>query len=345
MSAWTSPVVHPITGQETPAYLHGVITPMFSPCNEDTTLDEPGIRSYTEYLIHTGSVTTLFPRSGLGRMNEFTFDEAKRMIDIVTDQAAGRIPVMPGCGGITEDQPRFGSDVGRYTRESIELCQYAQRKGAVAAVLVVPEMLAGRERRRDEAADQAADDNVFQYYREVAAETDLPIVMYVPSAMARRFRMSPSLTERILTIPAIRGIKISSSYMAVFTDIVLVTMKTNFALIAGDEQSFIFTMMLGGTGVIGQGCSTNPEMLRAVYERMMSLDYPGATRAALDCVRALKASPMDAVVAGLQYLAHNGVNVKPYTKGGGPPIPDAEIVAYAGQLDALRAPYLESIVR
>ena len=68
MDAWTTPVTQPFSGQQIPAFLHGVITPMFTPCDADGSLDEAGIRSYTDYLIGMGSITTLFPRCGLGKM-------------------------------------------------------------------------------------------------------------------------------------------------------------------------------------------------------------------------------------------------------------------------------------
>ncbi len=39
---------------------------MYTPATSDGGLDEGGIRTYTDWLIETETITTLFPRSGLG---------------------------------------------------------------------------------------------------------------------------------------------------------------------------------------------------------------------------------------------------------------------------------------
>ena len=332
MPDWTAPVVHPITGNKSPVFLHGVIVPMYTPCNPDHTLDEQGIRAYTDALIDTGAITTLFPRSGLGRMYSFEFDEITRAIDIVTDQAAGRLPVMPGCGGVYRGR-RDRPDPALYTRQSIELCQHAQAKGAIAVVLVVPYPVMN---------GPSPEDAAFDYYRTVASEIDLPVVVYQPPVSRRQHHVSESLLSRLLTVPQVIGMKYTTDRMGVWTELATVIEESDFALIAGDERAFAPAFMLGATGVIGQGASNNPEILRAVYERLMSGDFPGASRAARDAGRAIDITDgIDPVVAGLSYLAYKGKSIQPYTKTETQPIGPARLERFVREMDALRRPYAD----
>ena len=331
MPDWTAPVVHPLTGRKSPAFLHGVIAPMFTPCNADHTLDEQGIRAYTDALIETGAITTLFPRSGLGRMYAFQFDEITRFVDIVTDQAAGRLPVMPGCGGVFSGRSRERTDPALYTRQSIELCQHAQAGGSVAVVLVVPYAVMSRENE---------DDAAFEYYRTVAAEVDLPVVVYQPPAGRRQYRVEPPLLSRLLTIPNVVGMKYTTDRMEVWTKLAAAIDGADFALIAGDELAFAAAFMLGATGVIGQGASNNPEILRAVYERLMASDFSGAGRALKDASRAMDITDdMDPVIAGLSYLAHKGKAIQPFTKTEAAPVAPERLETFVREMDALRRRY------
>ena len=327
---WKAPVVHPLTGARTPRYLHGVIVPMFTPCNSDHTLDETAIRAYTDVLIESGAISGLFLRGGLGKMFEFEFDEVKRLIDVVADQAAGRVPVMAGCAGIYNGT----LDRATYIRQSIELCRHAQDRDAIAVVLLVPSELV---------KSRGDDDTAFEYFRDVASETDMPILIYQPPPYRRTYRIGPRLLERLMAIPNIVGLKYSTDRMNPLTLIAEVVEGSDFALIAGDERAFSALFMLGGTGVIGQGASNNPEILKAVYERLMASDYAGASRAAMDASRAVSITDgLNAVAAGLNYLAYKGKPIQPFTKAGIEPVSSERLERFVRQMDELRSRYTQN---
>jgi len=338
---WRTPIVQPYTGRRTPAFLHGVIAPMFTPCHPDHTLDEAGIRSWTDYLVGTGAVTTLFPRCGLGRMYAFAYDEVKRIIDVVIDQAADRVPVMPGTMGVWGRDPARRPDPAAFTRQSIELSQYAEKKGATAVVLVLPAALPPQE-------GVPLEETIFAYFRAVASEISLPIVMYQPPGLPEEYGMTPSLLRRLLSVRTIAGMKYSTGNMVAFTRLAMVAEDADFAFIAGDEAAFFFAITLGATAVIGQGCDINPETLRAVYDRMMAQDIVGAREAHYDSIRALEAAEgIDCVIAGLTYAARKGAKVQPYTKVAGSPyrapadrtIPQDRMDTFEAVIDTLRARY------
>jgi 4-hydroxy-tetrahydrodipicolinate synthase len=341
LNKWTTPVLQPFTGQQIPAFLHGVITPMFTPCNQDGSFDEKGIRSFVDYLIGTESITALFARSGLGRMYSFSMEDVKWYTDTIIDQAAERIPVMIGTTGIwgRDFNKRPGNAV--FTRQSIELSQYAQKKGAVAAVLVLPMALQPED-------GKPLEDTIFSYYKAVGAEIDLPIILYQQPGLAEEYCMTPNLLRRLLTIPNVAGMKYSTGDMVKFSELTMAAEGTNFAFIAGDELAFFFAIMLGASGVIGQGSDVNPETLRAVYDRLMKHDFAGALEAHYDSLRAgLVSEGYDCVISGFKYFASKGANVQPFTRGHGvsdyrsapPVIPGDWMAAFSKEIDRLRGKY------
>ena len=340
MSKWTTPVTQPFSGQQIPAFLHGVITPMFTPCRPDGSLDEAAIRSYTDYLIDMGSITALFPRCGLGRMYAFDYDEVKQIIDIVVDQAADRMPVMPGTSGVYDGNPAHRPDPDVFIRQGIELSQHAQKCGAAAVVLVLPAALAPVE-------GVPLEDTICEYFAAIGAEIDLPIVMYQAPGLPEEYLMTPSLLQRLLTLPNVAGMKYSSGEMVRMARLAMAAEGTNFAFIAGDEIGYLFAITLGASGVIGQGCNTNPEILRAVYDRMWEKDIVGAREALYDSYRAIEvAEGTDCVISGLLYAARKGAHVQGYTKrhgspygGSGGSVSEERMDRYEREMDALRAKY------
>lgn len=335
MENWTTPIAQPFSGQNIPRYLHGTIPPMATACNADHTLDERGIRAYTDFLIEIQKADTLFVRGGVSKMWSFSFEEVKQITDIVLDQTAGRRPVIVGCAGAWNSDLKNKPDPAVYTRQSIELSNHAKEKGTTASVLVLPSAL-------DAAPGKSLEDTIVDYYRTVAANIDLPIVLYRPGGTsAPGYEITPSLLRKLLAVEKIVGIKISSGDMVMFGRLALVAEGTNFGFVAGDERAYLYTMFVGATGVIGRGCNTHPEILRAVYDRMLKRDFDGAQRAARDSVRALEPSNgIDSGLSSLLYAARKGVAVQPYTKSPAKPISDEQMDHMERALDEIRAAYL-----
>jgi 4-hydroxy-tetrahydrodipicolinate synthase len=346
MADWTKLVKIPMGERTVPAFLHGVITPMFTPCDENNKLDEAAIRAYTDYLIDMGSITTLFPRCGLGKMFDFQYDDIKMITDIIIDQAGDRIAVMPGTSGEYHRAPSAKPDAAAYIRESIELSQYAQKKGATACVLTAPEALVLAD-------GVSAEDTIVDYFKTVCAEVDLPVIIYRFPGLDMTYEITPNILSRLLEIPNIAGMKYSTDHIAT---ILRLTMRIpedhHFGFISGDEIAYYQVIAMGGTGVIGQGCNTNPEVLRAVYDRIVEGDFLGAWKAQEDGLRCIEANTApqqitgpgyraDVPVAGLMYAARKGVNVKAFTLEAMDPIPEEHIDHLEKELDAIRKPYLK----
>src|SRR3954462_10998650 len=85
-----------MASQATAKKLTGIFTPNMTPLDERGQIDEPELRRYVDWLIDRG-VHGLYPNGSTGEFTRFTVEERQRIIRIVCDQAAGRVPILAGA--------------------------------------------------------------------------------------------------------------------------------------------------------------------------------------------------------------------------------------------------------
>jgi len=332
-----------------PKFLTGVITPMFTPRHADGRLDLDGVRNLVRWLKDRKCVSSIFARSGVGEMYAFTVEETRQLIAAVVDAAAGEIGVIAGCAGEFDGNPEHCPDPARYTEQAVSLGQYAQQRGANAAVLVLPSAL------RPEPGVPLAD-TIFNYYRAVNDAIDLPIVIYQPPGMPAEYCMTPALMRRLLTLPRIAGMKLSTTDHAVFDPVCREVAATGFGMIAGAEHFYLDALEQGALGVIGGGCNTHPEMIYAVGHHFHAGRMDRARAAQKDVnetLQALGALKVSGAVAGKLYIASKGYPMQPYNARRksvqaygeeAPGLPPPELAAeFADIVDRRVAPYRSAI--
>lgn len=315
------------TDNQVPGFLTGVIAPMFTPRFEDGRLDLDGARNFVRWLKSRKCVSSAFARSGVGEMYRFTMSEAREFIATVVDEAAGDLGVLAGCAGEYDDDPEHRPDPARYTAQAVELSQFAQERGADAVVHVLPTALTVGPGETHEQV-------IFDYYRAVTDAVGIPVVLYQPPELEAKYCMTPALMRRLLSLPRIGGMKLSSAERGVFGPIAAVVAGTGFGMISGCEHFYADALQAGATGVIGGGCNTHPELIYAVQYHFQSGDLD-RSRAAQEKVTAtvfdLDALDVPGAVAGKLYIAAQGYPMQPYNRDGGP-LPDDDKVRWFGEI-------------
>lgn len=315
-------------------FLTGVIAPFWTPVDASGQLDFAGTRGMVDYLADTGAVRSIFGRSGMGKWHTFTMEEAKRFADVLIPACRKHgLGVLVGAMGEYIGKNRGErADPLRYTEQSIELVNYAQEAGADAAVLVIPDMLP--------ATDSPAAEVVWQYYKTVHDATRLPLVLYQPGGTDPAYQLTPKLMRRLVTLPRIVGLKLSTDREEVFAPIADVVSGTGFALIAGDEAFYLRALQLGACGVIGGGCMIWPEVLWAVgyYYRRGDVQRAQQAQEAVWQLEALHRGK-DSCVLWKQVMIANGGKFQPYDRSGTPPYPHEVVVEAMQEWKRLTAPY------
>ncbi|PZO61833.1 MAG: dihydrodipicolinate synthase family protein [Pseudoxanthomonas suwonensis] len=130
----------------------GVLVALSTPFDADGAIDEKRLREHVEFVLE-GGVHGVVPCGSTGEFVNMTVDERKRVVEIVVDQVAGRVPVAPGTGALT-------------TPEAIELTRHAQEVGADSALIVAPFY------------ETPTRDDVIEYYGAIGDAVDMPLIAY-----------------------------------------------------------------------------------------------------------------------------------------------------------------------
>jgi 4-hydroxy-tetrahydrodipicolinate synthase len=135
------------------AELHGLMSAMTTPMTDDgSAVDESILRELTERTI-AGGVHGLVPCGSTGEFAALTGDERRGVVEVVLDQAAGRVPVVPHVGAMS-------------TVEAISHAKHAEAAGAAGLMVVAPyyEPLDLEETKK--------------YFLDIAAAVSVPIMVY-----------------------------------------------------------------------------------------------------------------------------------------------------------------------
>src|SRR6188768_3220957 len=102
----------------------GVGTALITPFTRDGSLDEAAVTRLARRQIDAG-VHFLSPCGTTGEAPTLSSVEKLRVVELIAEEANGRVPVLAGCGGYN-------------TREVIELAHGMEQAGAEGLLSVVP---------------------------------------------------------------------------------------------------------------------------------------------------------------------------------------------------------------
>ena len=239
--------------------LEGIISAMLTPLNVDESINEQELRNQVNRQINAG-VAAVFCLGTNGEFYAFNMEEKKQIIDIVMDEAKGRVPILAGTGCVT-------------TRETIHLTNYAKEKG-VTAVSVISPYFAG-----------ATQEGLYAHFSQVASACEIPVIMYnIPARTG--VNISYQTVKRLASHPYIVGIKDSSGN---FDNTLRYIEETpdDFIVLCGNDSLILWTLLAGGNGGISGVTNIYPEHMVSIYKLFKAGDMAGAKKAQDDirCIR------------------------------------------------------------
>jgi 4-hydroxy-tetrahydrodipicolinate synthase len=215
----------------------GVGTALVTPFTRSGDLDEAAVRRLGRRQIDAG-IHFLVPCGTTGENPTLTDAERIRIVEILVDEAAGRVPILAGAGGYD-------------TRGVIHLARGMERAGATGLLSVTPYY------------NRPTQEGLFEHYRAIADRTPLPIVLYnVPGRTG--CNIEPATVARLAAIPNIVGVKEASGNILQMCDICQ-RVPSDFIVLAGDDMVTLPLMAIGGRGVISVASNEAPaEMVEMV---------------------------------------------------------------------------------
>lgn len=228
--------------------LEGSFVALITPMKKDRSIDEESVRKFVDFQIEQGT-HGLVPCGTTGESATMTHDEHKRMIDIVIDQANGRVPIIAGTGSNS-------------TKEALNLTKHAENAGADAALIISPYYNKPTQR------------GLIHHFTTLANETNIPIVLYnVPSRTGRNVEASTTL--ELAKHKNVVAIKEASGNVGQIMNIIAGA-PSGFVVVSGDDSLTYSICALGGTGVISVAANVAPKLLSSFMNNLIQGNYEKA---------------------------------------------------------------------
>ena len=228
--------------------LFGCGTALVTPFRGAGEVDEKALRALVDWQIAEG-VHFLVPCGSTGEAVTLAPDEYRRVVEIVVEQTAGRVPVMAGAGS---------NDTRRAIANSREMCA----AGATHLLHVSPMYNKPPQR------------GIVAHFRAIAESVDLPIVVYnVPGRTGSNVETRTQL--ELARVPNIIGVKEASGNLGQIIDVIR-ERPPHFSVLSGDDALTFPVMMAGGDGIISVVSNATPRAMAQLTELCANGDLEGA---------------------------------------------------------------------
>lgn len=225
----------------------GIHTALITPFR-DGGVDEEALRALVERQIEAG-IDGLVPCGSTGESATLSHDEHNRVVEIVVEAAAGRVPVIAGTGSNS-------------TREAIALTQHAKDAGADGALLLSPYY------------NKPTQDGIYAHYAKIADETRFPLVIYnIPGRTASN--ILPDTIARLARLEWIVGIKEACGNLEQIAHLIARS-PADFVVLSGDDALTLPMLAIGGRGVISTSSNIAPGHVAALVRAFRDGDVLGA---------------------------------------------------------------------
>ena len=230
--------------------IRGSIVALITPMLDDGAVDYAALRRLIDWHIQEGT-DCICVVGTTGESPTVTVEEHCEIIRVSVQQAAGRVPIMAGCGANS-------------TKEAIELAKFAKSVGANCQLQVVPYY------------NRPTQEGLFQHFSAIAQAVDLPMVLYnVPGRTVAD--MAHDTVLRLARVPGIVGIKEATGNIE-RAQWLIKEAPEGFAIYSGDDPTAVALMLCGGHGNVSVTANIAPRLMHELCVAALA----GDPRAAMD---------------------------------------------------------------
>ena len=208
-------------------------------------IDEKKIRELVDWHVKQGT-NGLVPAGTTGESPTLSHEEHHRVIEIVVEQAGGRIPVIAGTGSNS-------------TAEAISLTRHAAAAGADGALMIAPYYNKPNQK------------GIYEHFKKVAEKADIPIVLYNHQGRTG-VTIQPETVEALSKVARIAAVKDASGGINYSAEVLQRT-GGKVAILSGNDSWTLALLALGASGCI----SVVANIIPAKFARMIDLYLKGET--------------------------------------------------------------------
>ena len=228
--------------------LTGCGTALVTPFTASGAVDEDALRQLVEWQIAEG-IHFLVPCGSTGEAATMTVAEHRRVVEIVVQEANGRVPVVAGAAS-------------NDTVKAIALSREMEAVGATHLLHASPMYNKPPQR------------GIIAHFEAIARATNLPIVVYnVPGRTGSNIEARTTLA--LSRVPHIAAVKEASGNLAQVTDI-LAGRARSFSVLSGDDELTLAMMVAGADGIISVISNATPRLMAQLCEHALAGDFAAA---------------------------------------------------------------------
>ncbi|MCU1286797.1 MAG: dihydrodipicolinate synthase [Acidobacteriales bacterium] len=278
--------------------LRGCGTALVTPFRSNGAIDEKCLREFVNWQIDS-QIDFLVPCGTTGETPTLTYDEWLRVIDIVIEVAAGRLPIVAGA-------------TSNSTRDAVEKAQAVASRSGVDFILTATPYY-----------NKPTQEGIYRHFEAIAHAVDKPIILYnVPGRSGAN--IEPATLARLAEHPNIVGVKEASGNMSQIADVCNIV-PSDFLVFSGDDAITLPVISLGGVGIISVASNEIPYEMSAMTRAAMNNDWDEARSIHNKFLPLMQANflesnpmPVKAVLAMMGKIEENYrlpmVHVKPETR-------------------------------
>ena len=214
----------------------------------DGSFAEKKFRALVDWQIEQGS-SALVPCGTTGEASTLSNAEHHRVIEVCIEQAAGRVPVIAGCGS-------------NDTTNALLHLNFSKKCGAAAGLVVAPYY------------NRPNQEGITAHFTTLSEKNDLPLVLYnVPARTVTDIQ--PATVAALSKIPTVVAIKDASGQIDRFTDHRLAC-ADDFCLLSGVDELSLASNASGASGCISVTANVAPRLCAEFQAACAAGDYAKA---------------------------------------------------------------------
>jgi 4-hydroxy-tetrahydrodipicolinate synthase len=230
--------------------LSGCGTALVTPFRGDGSLDEKTLRDLVDWQIQSG-IQFLVACGTTAETPTLTHDEWLRVIAIVAETAAGRVPVLAGC-------------THNSTVEAVARSAEAAAIPGVSSVLTANPFY-----------NKPGQEGQYRHFRAIAEAVPCPVFLYnIPGRTGTN--LEPATILRLAQdVPNIVGVKESSGNLQQIAELINMV-PPHFIVMAGDDLMALPLIAFGGAGVVSVASNEIPAEMTRMVNAAISGDWATA---------------------------------------------------------------------
>lgn len=225
--------------------LKGVLAVTTTPFKDNYDLDEEGLKKHTQFLVKEG-VHGIISMGSTGESHALTFDERKKIMQIVREATPNDVPLIICCNYSA-------------TIQVVELSKLAQESGA-DGLMILPTYYR-----------KPSEQEIIEFYRTIFSAVDIGVILY-NNPFVTQVDMSCKLLKHLIEIGNVVGIKECSPDIFKFEQVVRNIREV--PILSGHGIPFEpYSILMGTSGFVSVVANFMPKAMLKLYNYTLQGDF------------------------------------------------------------------------